>query len=153
MPWEDRNNLQCVRNFKIRYLPFLQEVGSQGNAEESGRTGGRFINMWLRKSFTLKMTNAAICKGYFKWQLHRGRIFSKRQPKGLNILFPIKEVSRENMFHMTQHETTFNELNLSSSFLLSQYLLSTINKERWGCCVQPKITGNKLCNELKRSLL
>lgn len=54
------------------------------------------------------------------------------------------------MFHITQHEMTFNELNLFSSFLPSQYLHSAPSiKEGGGCCTQPKITENKLHNNLR----
>lgn len=42
------------------------------------------------------------------------------------------------MFHVTQHEKTFDELNLFSSFLLSQSLLSTINKESRSVAFNPK---------------
>lgn len=46
--------------------------------------------------------------------------------------FDHQGVNQRNMFHFIQHETTFNKINLFSSFLLTQYLLSAVNKERRG---------------------
>lgn len=56
------------------------------------------------------------------------------------------------MFHITQHETSFNELNLFSSFLLSIYSVPSMKKGR-GYCIQPKITENKLCNHLREMFI
>lgn len=50
------------------------------------------------------------------------------------------------MFRITQHETTFNELNLFPHFFsLSIYSVPSI-KKGGGCCTQPKTTGNKSYN-------
>lgn len=111
----------------VTAIPSEGDEDSKSNAEREWMKLMRRVYMQLINIFALKMKKVGTCKGQFKWQLHCGTVIFEKVTQGLKyFVLNWESQCKKNTFHSTQHETTFNELNLFSSFLLTIYSVPSL---------------------------